>query len=210
MSVPNRPSKSEKALAEITYIERYAWIIIKNVVGWVLMLSAIVVGGVFPIPLGTPMFLIGFALITLPGKRRMTSGALRGIPIKLYSPKAQMWRLAISLLMPPAFVWLLEFQRHAILHPSQMSPLRLCGLYAAAIVVAWIFTWIVLLGLNLIIRVLPRTRRHVRPWLRNRGINLLPPRRKFRGLGKQSPPNDQEILGFGRSSSFRRDNADKK
>src|ERR1700689_2808098 len=134
MSAPNRPSKSEKALLEISYIEQYAWIIIKNVIGWLLMLSAIVVGGVFPIPLGTPLFLIGLALITLPGKRRMTSGALRGIPIKLYTRKALMWRLAFSLLLPPAFVWLLEYQRHAILHPSQMSLLRLCGLYAVAVV----------------------------------------------------------------------------
>jgi hypothetical protein len=210
MSVPNRPSKSEKAIAEITYIERYAWIIIKNVIGWVLMLSAIVVGGVFPIPLGTPLFLIGFALITLPGKRRMTSGALRGIPIKLYTRKALMWRLAFSLLLPPAFVWLLEYQRHAILHPSQMSLLRLCGLYAAAVVGAWIFIWLILQGANLILRFLPKTRRFVRPWLRNHGINLLPPRRKIRSLGKQLPPDDQQILGFGRAGLFRRSEKKKK
>jgi hypothetical protein len=205
MSVPNRPSKSERALSEITYIERYAWIIIKNVVGWVLMLSAIVVGGIFPIPLGTPMFLIGFAMITLPGKRHMTSGALRGIPIKLHTRKAHMWRLAISLLLPPAFVWLLEYQRHAILHPSQMGLLRLCGLYGVAIVGAWILIWLMLMMMNVLIRFLPKTRRRVRPWLRDHGINLLPPRRKVRNLGKQLPPDDQQILRFGRTSAARRD-----
>jgi hypothetical protein len=197
-SNPETPSHDEK-----TFVRRYTWIIVKNVLGWLLILSALVVAGVVPIPLGTPMFLIGFALITLPGKRRMTSGALRGIRIKLYTRKSQMWRLAISLLLPPTFVWLLEFQRHAILHPSQMTLLRLCGLYAAAIVVAWIFIWIVLLGLNLVIRFLPKTRRHVRPWLRDHGINLLPPRRKIRGIEKQLSPDDQQILGFGRARLFR-------
>jgi hypothetical protein len=200
MSVPDGPLKSETLYAKRkTFLKGYPWIIVKNVVGWALMLSAIVVGGVFPIPLGTPMFLIGFALITFPGKRRITSGALRGIPIRLYTRKARMWRVAVSLLLPPAFVWLLEYQRHAILHPSQMSPPRLCGLYAFAIVVAWVFTWVVLLGANLIVRILPKTRRHVRPWLRRHGIHLLPPRRKIRSMGKQSPPDDQQILGFGRN-----------
>ena len=103
MSDPSKPLKPEKIATEAKYLERYAWIIIKNVVGWVLMLSAIAVGSVFPIPLGTPMFLIGFALITFPGKRHITSSALRGIPIRIYTRKALMWRLAFSLLLPPAF-----------------------------------------------------------------------------------------------------------
>jgi hypothetical protein len=119
-----------------------------------------------------------------------------------------MWRLAFSLLLPPAFVWLLEYQRHAILHPSQMGTLRLCGLYTAAVVGAWIFIWVILQGANLILRFLPKTRRYVRPWLRDHGINLLPPRRKIRSLGKQLPPDDQQILGFGRAGLFRR--SDKK
>ncbi|MGD0461745.1 MAG: hypothetical protein ABSB74_04575 [Tepidisphaeraceae bacterium] len=205
MPVPNRPLKSEKNPPERrTFLGRYAWIIIKNVVGWVLMLSAIAVGGVFPIPLGTPMFVIGFAMITLPGKRRITSGALRGIPIKLHTRRALMWRLAVSLLLPPAVVWFLALQRHPIVHPSRMGLWRLCALYAVAIVGAWVLTLLLLLAINAILRIMPRVRRRVRPWLRSHGINLLPPRRKSRNPARPHALDDQHILEFGRDNTFRR------
>lgn len=60
------------------YVARYAAVIVKNVIGWALMLSAMVLGGFFPIPIGTPLFLVGFALITLPGKRRLTERGAAG------------------------------------------------------------------------------------------------------------------------------------
>jgi hypothetical protein len=206
MPTRNRLQKSERAAAEAkTFLEKYTWILIKNVVGWVLMLSAIVVSGVFPLPLGTPMFLIGFALITLPGKRHITSGALRGIPIKIYTRKALMWRLAISLMLPPAVVWFLAFQRHPILHPSQMGLSRLCGLYAVAIGGAWLLTLVMLLAINVVLKFLPKTRRRVRPWLRRHGINLLPPRRKSRNLARPQLPDEQQIVEFDRDNIFRRD-----
>ena len=204
MSDPSKPLKPEKIATEAKYLERYAWIIIKNVVGWVLMLSAIAVGSVFPIPLGTPMFLIGFALITFPGKRHITSSALRGIPIRIYTRKALMWRLAFSLLLPPASVWFLAFQRHPIIHPSQISLLRLCAVYAVAIVGAWILTLVMLLAINLVLKILPKTRRRVRPWLRKHGINLLPPRRKSRNPAHPQLPDEQQILEFDRENPFRR------
>jgi hypothetical protein len=204
MPAPGKPLKSEKIATEARYLERYAWIIIKNVVGWLLMLSAIAVGSVFPIPLGTPMFLIGFALITFPGKRHITSGALRGIPIRIYTRKALMWRLAFSLLLPPAVVWFLAFQGHPIIHPSQINLLRLCAVYAVAIVGAWILTLIMLLGINLVLRILPKTRRRVRPWLRKHGINLLPPRRKSRNPAHPQLLDEQQILEFDRENPFRR------
>jgi hypothetical protein len=201
MAFRKRLEKSEQAAAEAkTFLERYTWILVKNVVGWLLMLSALVVAGVVPIPLGTPMFLIGFAMITLPGKRHITSGALRGIPIKMYTRTARMRRLAVSLLLPPAAVWFLAIQRHPIIHPSQMSLSHLCAVYVAAIVGAWILTWLTLLAINAVLSVLPRTRRHVRPWLRRHGINLLPPRRKLRNPSRPHARDDQEILGFGRDN----------
>jgi hypothetical protein len=206
MATHDRLAKSEKAAQEAkTFLEKYLWILIKNVVGWALMLSAIVVGSVSPIPLGAPMFLIGFALITLPGKRHITSGALRGIPIKIYTRKALMWRLAISLLLPPAVVWFLAFQRRPILHPSQMGLPRLCAVYAVTIVGAWLFTLVMLLAINVVLRFLPKTRRRIRPWLRHHGINLLPPRRKSRNPSRPQLPDEQQILEFGRDTTFRRD-----
>ncbi len=188
-----------------SYFVRYVAVVIKNVVGYVLMLSALVLGGFFPIPIGTPMFIIGFAMITLPGKRRLTSGALRGITINLNSRTAHTWRLAGSLLLPPAVVWFLAFQRHPILHPSQMTLAHLCAVYAVTIVAAWLFMWGFLLAVNVVIRILPHLRRRVRPWLRSHGVHLLPPRRKPRlAAASKQRPNDENILDFGSFNPLRR------
>ena len=204
MSSQDPPPKPVDTTPEAgSFFAQYPGVIIKNVIGWLLMLSALVLGSFFPIPIGTPMFIIGFAMISLPGKRRLTSGALRGIPINLYTRKARMWRLAVSLLLPPAFVWFLAFQRHPIIHQSRMTLWRLCALYAITIVGAWVFTWLMLLATNAVIRVLPRVRRRVRPWLRDHGINLLPPRRKRRFQAASQRPDDQNILEFGGAHPLR-------
>ncbi|MGD0768416.1 MAG: hypothetical protein ABSB42_09515 [Tepidisphaeraceae bacterium] len=197
------PKPAETAPQARSLFARYPGVIIKNVIGWLLMLSALVLGSFFPIPIGTPMFIIGFAMISLPGKRRLTSGALRGISINLYTRKARMWRLAGSLLLPPAFVWFLAFQRHPIVHPLQMTLLRLCAIYSVTILGAWVFTWLTLLAINAVVRVLPRVRRSVRPWLRDHGINLLPPRRKPRFQPASQRPDDQNIIEFGGSHPLR-------
>src|ERR1700683_2202175 len=119
---PKPPSKPLEIAKEAeSYFARYAAVFVKNVLGYLLILIALVLGGVFPIPIGTPMFIIGFAMITFPGKRKLTSGALRGITIKLNSRAAHTWRLAGALLLPPAFVWLLAIQRHPVVHPSKMT-----------------------------------------------------------------------------------------
>jgi hypothetical protein len=196
----NNPSSPDPARnpAEVgTYLARYAAVIVKNIVGWVLILSAILVGGVFPGPLGTPVFLIGFALISLPGKRRLTSGALRGKPINIHTHKAHLWRLAASLILPPAVVWVLAHWRHPIVHPASMGLGQLCGMYAGGIAAAWLLTWGLLLIANFGLRLMPIARRRVRPWLRRHGVNLLPPRRKPRLQTSNARPDDNEILAFG-------------
>ncbi len=203
------PKPADSAPPAQSFFAQYPGVIIKNVVGWLLMLSALVLGSFFPIPIGTPMFIIGFAMISLPGKRRLTSGALRGIPINLYTRKARMWRLAGSLLLPPAFVWFLAFQRYPIIHPSRMTLWRLCALYAITSVGAWVFTWLTLLAVNAVVRVLPRVRRRVRPWLRDHGINLLPPRRKRRFQPASQRPDDQNIIEFGPANPLRWGRGDK-
>jgi hypothetical protein len=52
----------------------YAWLILRNVLGWVLIVD----GALIPGPVGLPVFMIAFALISFPGKRRPTARALRG------------------------------------------------------------------------------------------------------------------------------------
>ena len=54
------------------------WFILKNVIGWILILTAMVMGPLVPGPGGLPVFFIGFGLITFPGKRRITARILSG------------------------------------------------------------------------------------------------------------------------------------
>ena len=58
------------------------WLILKNVIGWVLILLSFAAGPLVPGPGGIPLFLIGFALISFPGKRRLTARVLRGKPVR--------------------------------------------------------------------------------------------------------------------------------
>jgi hypothetical protein len=199
------PQPAEPAREAGAFVAKYAAVIVKNVLGWALMLSALVLGSFFPVPIGTPLFLIGFALITLPGKRRLTSSALRGIPIRIYTRNAFWWRLAISLLLPPAALWFLAFQRWPVLHPSQMTFARLCTVYAVAIGGAWILTYIMLRAINVVVKILPKVRRRVRPWMRDHGINLLPPRRKRRYLISSQRSDDEQILTFNASQVLGKD-----
>jgi hypothetical protein len=83
------------------------------------------------------------------------------------------------------------------LYPSRMTFTRLCGTYALAIVASWFLTLFAVLLLNAILKILPHIRRKVRPWLRDHGINLLPPRRKPRSqFAPPQPPDDQQIVQF--------------
>src|SRR5262249_30903204 len=64
---------------------QYFWAIFNNVIGWIFVLFSGPVGIVAPPPIGTIMFLVGFALVTFPGKRRLTSRVMRGrgLPIQM-------------------------------------------------------------------------------------------------------------------------------
>jgi hypothetical protein len=178
------------------FFTRYFWVILRNLLGWILIVSAIVVGGVFPGPLGTPIFLIGFSLITFPGKRRLTSRLLRGMPMDLYTRRIRWIRVAISLIFPPLIVWLVVRREHSQFHPQQIGVWRTIALYCMAVAGCWLAIFWLLRGLNLLIHYLPHVRRRVRPWLKKHGINLLPPRRRRRSrFAPISPPNE-EILGI--------------
>ena len=77
-----------------------------------------------------------------------------------------------------------------------MTLARLCTVYAFAIAGAWILTWIMLQAINAVVRILPKVRRRVRPWMRDHGINLLPPRRKRRRAASTQRSDDEQILTF--------------
>src|SRR4051812_49855906 len=63
----------------------YAWLILKNLIGWSFILISPAIGFTVPGPGGIPIFLIGFALVTFPGKRKLTSRVMRGrgLPLEM-------------------------------------------------------------------------------------------------------------------------------
>src|SRR5437870_10670794 len=74
----------EAAVAAVRrFFAGYFWLILKNVVGWLLIILALPVGIALPGPGGLPMFLIGFAMVAFPGKRKLTSHFLRGRPLAI-------------------------------------------------------------------------------------------------------------------------------
>jgi hypothetical protein len=176
------------------FLGRYSWVIGKNVVGWVLILVSFPIAGLFPGPLGLPLFLIGFGLVNFPGKRHLTARILRGIPFDLHSRQARLGRLAAALLLPPLTVWILALKRHPVLHPSQMSLARLCAMYAVAMVATWIVSWLFLLVVNLVLKLISRMRRRIRPWLRRHGIKLLRLRKKRRARSAREASLEQQII----------------
>src|SRR5688572_9860747 len=62
-------------------VANWFWFIFKNLIGWILILTAMALGPIVPGPGGLPLFLIGFGLITFPGKRRITARLLSGKPV---------------------------------------------------------------------------------------------------------------------------------
>jgi hypothetical protein len=177
------------------------WFIVKNILGWVLILGAGPVGVLVPGPGGLPLFLIGFALITFPRKRHLTARVLRGMPVRRDS-KAYGWLVfTVALLVPAAAIswwrnrWFPLFDRDVYPDHLRHAPgsVVLLLLYLCSATLIWIFGLRGIHIINLGLRLVSRVRRRVRPWLRRKGIDLLPPRRRLRH-GKRREAADEGIL----------------
>jgi hypothetical protein len=178
------------------FFAKYSWILIKNLVGWVFIICAVPVAGLFPGPLGLPMFLIGFALVTLPGKRRLTSRVLRGIPININSSTVRTWRTVAAILLPPFFplilAWVESHRPEVLAYVEHFGATGMAAAYLVCVTVTWIGSYWFLRAVNVAMRFIPGVRRRIRPWMRRRGINLLPPRHN--NLGKRSYDGNEESL----------------
>src|SRR6476620_4415236 len=91
------PSRGQRFLAS------YYWLVLKNVIGWLLILASFVAGPLVPGPGGIPLFLIGFALVSFPGKRRLTARVLRGRPVH-FPPWPFAFVALVTALAVPALV----------------------------------------------------------------------------------------------------------
>src|SRR5437763_316994 len=121
-------------------ITDWVWFLVNNIIGWLLILLAWPVGIALPGPGGLPLFLIGFALITFPGKRHLTARVMRGIPVRRTS-RAFRTTIAIIAIVLPALV--LIYLRYVTLKDvfTVMDRRRLVQmlLYVCSVSVLWIF-----------------------------------------------------------------------
>lgn len=191
------------------YFQGYFWAILKNVVGLLLVLLAFPAVALVPIPGGGPlMFLVGFALVAFPGKRRITSAVMRGRPLRV---EAQIFTTAttiVSLIVITAMLAVIggQYKRlivHFHLDPDDSRPgfiAAVAGLCVLATLVTWAMMWLLLRGTNILIRLVPRARRMMRPIMRKYGIVLLPPPR-FGSAGVER--SRQEIIELSPTSKRR-------
>lgn len=175
----------------------YFWVILKNVIGWVLVLSSGAVGLVTPGPFGVPMFLIGFALITFPGKRKFTARVLKGKPIPQDSIAFRRGVAIAALCVPAVCAFYLQWKYRIPAHWRLSSSARVFVAYFLSAVLIWIVGLRSVEIFNIVLSQAPKIRRRVRPWMRRKGFDLLPPRRRKRfvradGIITREP--DEEIL----------------
>lgn len=177
-------NRSEIALGAFrTFFAGYFWLILKNVLGWLLVLLALPVGLSVPGPAGLPLFLVGFALVFFPGKRRITSHILRGRPLRMEASIFTTLTTIASLIVISALLWIAgsksrELMLHFHLDPETSTSgfiAAVAGVCVLAAVVTWAMMWLALRFVNELIRFVPRMRRVMRRLMRRMGIRLLPP-----------------------------------
>jgi glycosyltransferase 2 family protein len=169
-------------------VQDYFGFILRNVIGWVFILASLPVGLSIPIPGGLPvMFLIGFTLITFPGKRRLLSRVMRGTQMSVQPWPFAIVVIVISVTVTIAALWVLAARYEKLLLHLHLQWFHVLGVCLFAAGVSWCVLRAGLAVLNLTLRRIPQLRSFLRPWLRRRGINLLPPRR-HRNMQAASPP----------------------
>lgn len=175
------------------------WFIVRNILGWVLILASPAVG-FLPGPGGILVFILGFALASIPGKRRLTSRVMRGRPLRvgpgplilLTTLMAAVLCVLIVIAFSHYFDRIVNWLGVVGTDTEQRELARLLiGVCILAVPVSWVSVRLSLLLVNFALRAMPLGRRYIRPWLRKRGISFLPPRRKRVGI---DGTNENEIL----------------
>jgi hypothetical protein len=177
------------------------WLVLKNVIGWLLILLAFVAGPLVPGPGGIPLFLIGFALISFPGKRRLTARVLRGKQVRFRHKPFVMISLVVALGLAALALAFLRPRAHWLDELHSRGPLARAIAYVILAAIIWLIARVTPHVLNLLMRLVARARRKFRPWLRRHRIRLLPPRWRIRASHEPGPGAfrlGDEILKFHR------------
>jgi uncharacterized membrane protein YbhN (UPF0104 family) len=201
MNDPHPPQDApppEKAEKEGGRAAAWFWIILKNVIGWALIVAAWPIGILLPGPGGIPLFLIGFALVSFPGKRRLMARILRGRHLHLDQFIYTIIAILLAVGIPPLLFWILltrYLPPHAI-HRLGWPDTILVFVLVMGII--WLLARTSFRLLNWLIVKMPQVRRKVRPWLKEHGVRLLPPRwrRQHPTTGERHRHSSEEILLF--------------
>jgi hypothetical protein len=170
----------------------YLWLVLKNLIGWALILASGPVGLTLPGPGGLPLFFIGFAMITFPGKRALTSRVMRGRPWRQDSRRTILVEIFIALLLPALVVWVLSLRFRDEL--QSYGAAAVLTVYALAVVASFMLVRLGVRAMNYGVTFVPALRRKIRPWMRHHGFDLLPPRRRKR-LQHHRPRDVNSITG---------------
>src|SRR5687767_1110733 len=129
----SRPDAFDRARI---FLQDYAWFIVRNVIGWVLILCSPILGAVVPGPGGLPVFLIGFALVTFPGKRKLTARVLRGRRLHIEDNWYLYIAAFISIVIPGVVGWVLweRYERHIRAFIADYAPKK--SFYVLLIILA--------------------------------------------------------------------------
>ncbi len=164
------------------FVTDYAWFLVRNIIGWVLVIASLPIGFATPGPLGLPIFLVGFALVTFPGKRRLTARVLRGRRLRLEHPFYSTFAAFVAIVIPALVLWFIAAHYHDKIERfiRWYAPRRMAYYLIPLLLIAltWLVTRLSLKVLNLLLVSLPILRRKIRPLLRRWGVKVLPPRRQ--------------------------------
>ena len=181
------------------WVRSYFLTIFKNVVGWLLIVGAPIIGIALPGPGGIPIFILGFAMVTFPGKRKLTTHFFRGRRLPIESAAFTGLITFVSVVLTATLMLLTWRFRDFVLgwlpEVWGLSNLRdILALIALSLPVTMLTIWIALKIVNGVLPWVPKGRRLVRRALRKWGVRLLPTRR--RRIGGKTEFVQDEILGL--------------
>ncbi|MEM7809608.1 MAG: hypothetical protein AAF561_15975 [Planctomycetota bacterium] len=180
----------------------YFWFVLKNVIGWLAIIASPILGVLLPGPGGIPLVVVGFALVTLPGKRRLTTHVFRGRRLPIESPWFTGLITFFSVAVTAGLMWAVGHYYDGIVsrvpwlqRTGLDNVARLIGITALAAPVTMVMTWLGLKLVNyILLRWVPPIRRLLRRTLRKWGVDLLPTRR--RRIGGRTRVVEDEIISL--------------
>jgi hypothetical protein len=169
-----RPSRRER------FFGGWFWLILKNIIGWSLIVVAFVAGPLVPGPGGIPLFLVGFALITFPGKRRLTARVLRGREVRFAGGPFVLISLAVAGTLGVIALGAARARYEWVRTQYSRGWWAIVLSYLIAVALIWLVARATPHVINAMLRLMAKARRKFRPWLRHHHIRLLPPRWRVR------------------------------